>query len=233
LQLRCEALERYVPRGSRVLQVNAGTGRFTQVLHQLDCRISVVDESPVELESHRARAVAGGFSGSIESWSQQDIEELAGTADGAYDAVVAYNGALSFALKRRDRALAECGRVLRAGGVLALDVLSLWGTLQRRLPLLVRHDLVHNRAVIRSGDLLQANRKCHLFRAAELKTFLCRAGFEMLHLSASSFLSTGMAMPASSELDAWSTLLEYERAACVEQGCLDGGNRLIAVVRRC
>jgi SAM-dependent methyltransferase len=232
LQLRREALERHVARGSRVLEANAGAGHFTEVLHHLNCRISVVDESSEELASTRARATARGFWSSIESWHHKGIATLDGIADGAYDAVVAYGGALSYALHRRDQALAECRRVLRSSGVLALDVLSLWGTLHRQLPLVVERDLVHNRAVIRSGDVLGASRKCHLFRAAELESFLCGGGFELLSLSASSALSTGMDIPVSSAASIWSALLEYERAACVERGFLDGGSRLIAVARR-
>jgi hypothetical protein len=41
-----------------------------------------------------------------------------------------------------------------------------------------------------------------------------------------------MAIPVSSDASIWSALLEYERAACVERGFLDGGSRLIAVARR-
>lgn len=232
IQLRREALERYVPRGSRVLEANAGAGHFTEALAQLGCRISVVDESADELASNRANAGARGFSSSIEHWLQRDIGALDDVSDGTYDAVVAYGGALSYALERRDHALAEYRRVLSSGGVLVLDVLSLWGTLHRQLPLVVGHDLVHNRAVIRTGDVLGVRRECHLFRAAELRTFLCRGGFDLLSLSASSVLSSGMEMPRSSEASIWSTLLEFERAACVEPGCLDGGSRLIAVARR-
>lgn len=232
LQLRREALERYVPKGSRVLETNACAGHFTEVLHHLGCRISVVDESPEELASSRVNAGARGLSTSIDAWHHKGISALDGIPDGAYDAVVAYGAGLSYALQKRDKALAECRRVLRPAGVLALDVLSLWGTLHRHLPLVVGRDLVHNRAVIRSGDVLGSSPECHLFRAAELRSLLCRGGFEVLSLSASSALSTGMTMPMSTDDSIWSALLEYERAACFEDGCLEGGSRLIAVARR-
>jgi hypothetical protein len=39
LVLHTEAVERAVPRGSRVLEIVAGPGRFTEVLHRLGCRI--------------------------------------------------------------------------------------------------------------------------------------------------------------------------------------------------
>jgi SAM-dependent methyltransferase len=232
LQLRREALERHVARDSHVLELDAGAGHFTLVLQRLGCRVSGLGAASVELASSHGHAAAHGESGPIAPGPERDIAALHGLADARYDAVVAYGGALSYALDRRDQVLAECRRVLRPGGVLVLDVLSLWGTLHRQLALVVGRDLVQNRAVIRSGNVRGANPECHLFRAAELESFLRRGGFTVLALSASSALSTGMPLPPASDPGTWSALLEYERAACTEPGYLDGGSRLIAVARR-
>ena len=167
--------------------------------------------------------------------------------DASFDAIVAYGGVLGYALERRDRALAECMRVLAPRGLLIIGVFSLWGSMHRHLPLILSRDLVDNRAVIRSGNVLGAGaapgidpasavlgggRPCHLFRAAELEAFLRRGGLELLALSSASALSTGLGRPLGSDPSAWSALLEYERAACVERGYLDSGTQLIAVARR-
>jgi SAM-dependent methyltransferase len=281
-QLHREALERFVPRGSRVLELGAGVGHYTEALHHLGCKISVLDESLDELESNQARARARGFAASIEGWAQRDIFSLNSFPDATFDVVVAYGAALSHALDRRDRALGECMRVLRPRGILVLDVFSLWGSMRRDLPQLLARDLVLNRAIIRSGNapesLLGGDRRapssqapsstvpiaavapeavapeavppepsvpyhlapeppprerhCHLFRAAELEAFLRRAGLEILYLSASSALSTGVEMPMTADPGTWSALLEYERAACIERGYLDSGQHLIAIARR-
>jgi S-adenosylmethionine-dependent methyltransferase len=236
-QLHREALERFVPRGSRVLEANAGTGQYTQVLARLGCAVSVLDESPAVLDSHRESARSLGYESAIEGWAALDLCALTGLPDVGFDAVVAYGAALSYAFERRDRALAECIRVLKPRGVLIIDALSLWGTMHRQLPLVLARDLVQNRAVIRSGNaggLLpgDSGRQRHLFRAAELEGFLRRGGLELLSLSASSALSTGVDLPAVSDPSTWSALLEYERAACIERGYLDSGSQLIAVARR-
>lgn len=272
-QLRREILERFVPRGARVLEVSAGVGAFTEVLHHLSCKISVLDESQEELELNRSRAQERGFEGSIEAWAQRDSCGLGDFPDASFDAVVAYGAALSHALERRDRALSDYVRVLRPRGMLVLDALSLWGTMHRDLPRVLARDLVQNRAIIRSGNAPEAlfgggrraepssqprasqappsherptsseagerasepelhPRHCHLFRAAELEAFLRRAGLEVLLLSASSALSTGVEIPLGSDPSTWSALLEYERAACVERGYLDSGSHIIAVARR-
>jgi SAM-dependent methyltransferase len=151
-QLHREALERFVPRGSRVLEISAGVGHYTEALHHLGCKISVLDESLDELESNQARARARGFAASIEGWAQRDIFSLTAIPDASFDVVVAYGAALSHALDRRDRALSECMRVLRPRGILVLDVFSLWGSMRRNLAQLLARDLVLNRAIIRSGN---------------------------------------------------------------------------------
>jgi SAM-dependent methyltransferase len=250
-QLHRELLERYVPSGARVLELTgyatgsdpgsdpgAGTthDQYTELLHRLGCRVTAVGATPAALARWRAQARERGFEGSVESWVVREIGSLEGLEDAGHDAVVAYGGFLSYALERRDRALGECMRVLRPRGVLLLSVPSLWGTLHGRLTRFLEEDLVHNRGVIRSGNLpagaLHARAPCHLFRAAELDAFLRRAGLELLSLCASSALSTGVELPAGSDPSTWSALLEYERAACAERGYLDSGSHLIAVARR-
>jgi SAM-dependent methyltransferase len=232
VQLRREALVRHVQRGSRVLELRAGVGHFTEVLHQLGCKISIADTSALELQTTRAYAVTRGFDTSIEAWHRGDVVTLADVPDAAHDAVVAYNGALSYAFHRREQALVEYRRVLRPGGVLALDVLSLWGTLHRHLPRIVGRDVAYNRAVIGNGDVLAGGRNFHLFRAAELRRLLSGAGFKILALFASSVLSTGREVPQWQDPCTWLELLEYERIASLERGCLDSGRRLVAVARR-
>lgn len=315
-QLHREVLERFIPRGSRVLEIDAGAGHYTEALHHLGCKITVLAESLDDLESNQARAHARDFAGSVEGWSRRDICSLGDYADASFDAVVAYGAAISHALDRRDRALGECMRVLRPRGVLVLDALSLWGSMRRNLPQVLALDLVQTRGIIRSGNAPRAlldveppaserpshvppsqvqlshpqpshpqpshpqpsqadpshavsahaegshvegshvaphaggdshaapapelpvhepparERHSHLFRAAELEAFLRRAGLEVLSLSASSALSTGVELPLTSDPGTWSALLEYERAACTERGYLDSGHHLIAVARR-
>lgn len=250
-QLHRDTLERFLPRGARVLELSTGAAQLTEVLHRLGCKLSVLAPSADELEAARVRARERGFDASVEVWAEGSMVNLEAFADASFDAIVAYGGPLGYALERRDRALAECMRVLAPRGLLIVGVHSLWGSMHRHLPLILARDLVDNRAVIRSGNIggsflplapdgahesasaiFGGGRPCHLFRAAELEAFLRRGGLELLSLSSSSALSTGLDRPLGSDPSAWSALLEYERAACIERGYLDSGTQLIAVARR-
>lgn len=238
LVLHAEAVERAVPRGGRVLEIGAGPGRFTEVLHRLGCRVVVADLSATQLALNREVAGARGFAPSVEAWVQLDICDLGRFADASFDAVVALGGPLSYVFEHRDRALAECRRVLRPGGGLAVSVMSLWGTAHRYLRSVLDGEPARTRAMVGSGDLTPdtspgSTHHCHMFRARELRAVLEAHRLDDVELRASSALSTG----ASAELvatdsPAWPVLLELERAACAEAGYLDAGTHLIATARR-
>lgn len=238
LALHTEAVERCVPRGGRVLEIGAGPGRFTEVLHRLGSRIVVADLSATQLACNRELGHARGFAASVEDWHQLDLCDLGCFGEESFDAVVVLGGPLSYVFDARDRALAECRRVMRPGGVLAVSVMSVWGTTHRYLEQVLPLGAELNREVTRTGDISSRTvpgsaHHCHMFRAGELRDLLERSGFVDLWLSASSALSTGI--PSSlvaPDTEAWRTLLELERMACVEAGYLDAGPHLIATARR-
>lgn len=237
LALHTEALRRFVPPGSRVLEIGAGPGRFTEVLAGLGCRIVVADISAVQLELNRVRADDRGFAANVEAWQRLDVCDLDGLASGTFDAVVAYGGPISYAMDQRDRAVAECVRVLGPGGVLAASVMCLWGGMHRHLPGILEQPPDINERIVATGDLDEVTNfgtghYCHLFRAAELEALLRRHGLALELLSASSALATGLDRALAREPDRFRELLAWERRACVEPGCRDAGTHLIAVARR-
>src|SRR5437870_2933010 len=54
LAMHTALLERYVRPGHRILDVGAGPGRFTELLHRLGARVAVADLSGRQLELNRA-----------------------------------------------------------------------------------------------------------------------------------------------------------------------------------
>jgi SAM-dependent methyltransferase len=237
LALHARVLQQFVPRQSRVLEIGAGPGRFTEHLHDLGCRITVGDISATQLRLNRENAEARGYAASVESWSQFDIADLSSFSDESFDAVVAYGGPLSYVFERRNHALSECVRVLRNDGVLLLSVMSLWGTVHRHLPAVLGLPESSNRRIVATGDLTAeaepgSTHHCHMFRAAELRRFLDRPNLELLWLSASSAITTGLDPTIVADEQSWQLVLDLEAQACTEPGYLDAGTHLIAAVRR-
>ena len=76
LYIHTHYLQEHVQPGSRVLEIGAGAGRFTQVLANLGARVVVADISQVQLDLNRAHAQQFNFYDSVESWQQVDICDL-------------------------------------------------------------------------------------------------------------------------------------------------------------
>lgn len=237
LYLHTHYLRRFVAPGSRVLEIGAGPGRFTQVLAGLDCRVVVGDLSEVQLKLHRERAAELGFEPAVERRLRLDICDLGAFDTDTFDAVVAYGGPLSYVFDRASDALAECVRVCRPGGHVLVSVMSLWGTCHQNLASVLALPPTTNRRITDSGDLSPDTwedvvHRCHLFRADELRSLAVAAGLTVAAVSASGCLvirwdeSLADPDPAS---ETWRELLRMELEASRQPGCLDMGTHIILV----
>lgn len=103
-----------LPAGAAVLDVACGTGNVALPLARRGGRVTGVDIAPNLLEQARQRAAAEGLDIRFE---EGDAEQLP-YPDSAFDAVVTMFGAM-FA-PQPERVVAECARVLKPGGLLAM-----------------------------------------------------------------------------------------------------------------
>lgn len=241
LHIHRHFLTKHVSSGDRVLEVGAGPGRFTQLLAELGARIVVTDISPVQLQLNRERAREFGFADAVEQWIQADVCEMREFDSGSFDVVVAYGGPISYVFERAGRAVDELVRTTRAGGILLVSVMSLWGALHSFLPACVALPAEENERIIASGDLhpethAASKHHCHMFTSAELRSLLEDHGAEVLEMAASNCLATSAwgqeLQEIRSDKTKWDQLLHMELQACTQGGCLDMGTHLIAVARK-
>jgi 2-polyprenyl-3-methyl-5-hydroxy-6-metoxy-1,4-benzoquinol methylase len=240
LYIHTHYLTRYVQPGSRVLEIGAGPGRFTQILADLGCRILVADISQTQLDLNRQHGQEHGFAGAVEDWRRLDICDLSALDPESFDALVAYGGLLSYVFERAGDALVECKRVLKPNGFLLASVMPLWGSAHGVLGSILDIPPDQNRRIIHTGDLTPENYPtgthfCHMFRAKEFRELLTRAELDVIAMSASNCLSTGwneQLAAVRQDAQEWNELLEMELEAAREDGCLDMGTHLIAVARK-
>lgn len=234
-------LEKYISKGKQILEIGAGAGRFTQVLAGLGAKITVADISSVQLELNKRFAGELGFDQAVIARRHVDICDLSQFESNSFDTVVAYGGPFSYVLDKRDVALLECLRVLRPGGLLLLSVMSLWGSAHGRLDRVIDTPIASNRRIISTGDISpvtapeRESNFMHMFRAKELVKWLEGKNLTLLDISASGCLSLAwneMLTGIRNDPERWNELLQMELEACAEDGCLDMGMHLIAVVRK-
>ncbi|HEY3378462.1 MAG TPA: methyltransferase domain-containing protein [Armatimonadota bacterium] len=233
-------LRRYIQPGQRILEIGAGAGRFTQVLAEIGARITVADISPGQLALNRQQAEALGFAHAVEGWVECDACDLhAHFADQQFDTVVAYGGLLSYVYDQTGPVLTEFQRVVKPGGDIFLEVMSLWGAIHHFLPDITIIPPEKNRRIVATGDLHRemgvSNHYCHMYRAGEFRRVLEAAGLVVDVLSATEVLSANwdeQLRDLPEDGDTWQHLLELELEACREPGCVDMGTHIIAVCRK-
>jgi SAM-dependent methyltransferase len=242
LELHRRMLARFIRPGNRVLEVGAGSGRFTIELAALGATVTVSDISPVQLRINQTTVAEAGCEDAVEDRLRLDVRDLHHYRDACFDAVVAYGGPLSYAFERAEHALSECLRVTRPGGVVLASVMTTIGTLRAFLPTVV-DDIgtfgaeVTDR-VVHSGDLRHLpgdGHRCRMFRWREIEEMIGRLRCTLLAVSASNATSTGD--PAALERlaadpDLWQHFLDWEEELAREPGALDGGTHTIFAVRR-
>ena len=185
LYVHTHYLKEHIQPGSRVLEIGAGAGRFTQVLVNLGARVVVADISQVQLELNKQHAHQDEFAHAIEDWQQVDICDMGRFESGSFDSVVAYGGPLSYVLNRRGVALQECIRVLKSCGLLLLSVMSLWGSAHRHLNGVLGIPVETNQKITATGDISTETfpgrgNYMHLFRAGELREWLLQANLSIV-----------------------------------------------------
>lgn len=235
LEVHLSYVRRFVEKGNLVLDVGAGPGRFTLELARLGADVVVADISPGQLELNRRRLEGDGLDDRVRERVLADVTDLSRFADDTFDAVVCYGGPISYAVGRAEDAVAELVRVVKQDGHILLSVMSLVGTVSHYLDVVLdlarRDGVALTDEIVRTGILPEKPDYGHLdmrlFRWRELEELLARHG-TIVAASAAGLLKTEE--PAEPELRDLLTRLELDLGA--EPGAIDGGEHLLAVLRK-
>ena len=239
-EVHAHYIKKFIVQGSRVLEIGAGPGRFTQVLEQLGCTVLVSDVSQIQLDLHKKYSEELGFSKAVESWELLDVCDLKSLSTDSFDAVVVYGGPLSYVFDDALEALQECVRVCKPQGHVLTSVMSMWGTVHRHLKGVLAIPAANNTKITDSGDVTKENwekiaHQCHMFRSEELRQLGVDSGLSIEAMSASSCLTLRWEddlLDQEENQDAWEELLRMELEASAQPGCLDMGTHLLLVGKK-
>jgi SAM-dependent methyltransferase len=242
LELHRRFLARFIRPGWRVLEIGAGPGRFTIELAALGATVVVSDISPVQLDLNRGKVAAAGCEQAVEDRRLLDIRDLSAFPQGAFDAVVAYGGPLSYTFEQAGIALAECIRVTRPGGAVLASVMSTIGSFRYYLPGVAEEIGAFGAetvgTVLRTGDLrlTQAGgHTCRMFRWREIADLIAAQPCRLLAASASNVLSLGppdAVANLAADPVVWEQVLNWEEELAQEPGMLDGDTHILFAIER-
>lgn len=240
LEVHRRFLTEVLPSRGAVLEVGAGTGRFTIELARLGLTVLATDISEVQLDLNERHVGEAGFADAITDRRVLDIRDAATTEGGPFDAVVAYGGPLSYVFDDAGSAFGALVRAVRPGGVVVASVMATIGNLRHYLPVAVHETRQFGTTFydqVIAGDLrgLPASHTCRMFRWREIQAMIELEPCHLVAASASNWLSLSEESVIS-ELEAddqlWPWFLDWETAICREPGALDGGTHILFAVRR-
>ena len=244
--IHTDYIRRYVRPGARVLDAGCGPGRFSIAVAELGATVTPLDLSERQLQLARKRLGEAGVLERVDGFVSGDIADLSMFADGRFDGVICYGGALSYVCDQRHRAAGELVRVVRPGGVILTSVMSLNGgavDLVRRpnMPVLKNPEGEQVWRVLEDGDLAgvpstqvdMQHPPIHMYTGDELRGLLpgCRvlalAGSNVTTYEGSTTIDDVLGDP-----QAWSTAVRLERELNSRPGLVDSGSHIIMAAQR-
>jgi ubiquinone/menaquinone biosynthesis C-methylase UbiE len=240
-ELQGRTLERSLPPGARVLDLGGGPGRWTIWLAERGHRVVLADLSPGMLEIARREIAAAHVDDRVEAIVEADARDLSGWPAETFDAVLALGPFYHLVdAGDRERAAAECRRVLRPGGRLFAAVMPRYAWLIEQLLTWGSKAAPAGQGVVREGRLSAAGpaafTEAYLFRPEEVAPFFEARGFKTELLVASEgFLALVQEQVAElQERDeaAYESLLDMAAETAADPSILGLSGHLLYVGRR-
>jgi len=130
-------LDKFLPKGSRILDACAGEGDYAFYLADRGYKVIACDLTPKHIDSIKANPQANKLVGA----EVANVLDLSRFDDGSFDVVLCM-GALYhlFDPTEREKCIAECLRVLKSGGIFAFAYINRYGVFmsefyRQRIPL--------------------------------------------------------------------------------------------------
>ena len=199
-----------------------------------------------QLQLARERLGEAGVLERVDGFVSADIADLSMFADGRFDVVVCYGGALSYVCDQRHGAASELVRVVRREGVILTSVMSLNGAavdLVRRpnMPVLKNPEGEQVWRVLEDGDLAgfpsprvsMQHPPMHMYTSDDLRGLLpdCRV-LELAGSNVTTFEGSTTFDEVLSDRQAWSTAVRLERELNSRPGLVDSGSHIIMAAQR-
>lgn len=122
-----DILCRHIETKDKVLEIGAGSGRYTKDLVQLCESLTVADISKHQIEFNKAKMQELSLFDKIESFHVLDILDMRVFPDSSFDCIVCIGGVINYLLDKEKDGVTEMLRVLKPGGTIIVGAMSFIG----------------------------------------------------------------------------------------------------------
>lgn len=126
-RVHSELLERYVKQSDKVLEIGAGSGRYTKDLVNMCSELTVADLSSHQIEFNKSKMKEFSLFDKIKRFCVLDVLDMGIFADASFDCIVCIGGVINYLLDREKDGIHEMLRVLKPGGRLIVGAMSFIG----------------------------------------------------------------------------------------------------------
>ncbi len=122
-----ELLFRHIHKLDNVLEIGAGSGRYTKELVDICNELTVVDISSHQVKFNKQKMKELGKIDAIKAFHVADMIDMDMFEDDEFDNVVCIGGPLSYLLDKEKEGVQELLRVTKPGGTIIMGVMSIIG----------------------------------------------------------------------------------------------------------
>ena len=126
-RVHLDILNRFVKKEDRVLEIGAGSGRYTKDLVQICKSLTVGDISEHQIEFNQSKMKELSLFDKIDAFHVLDILDMSIFPDSTFDCVVCIGGVINYLLDKEKDGVQEMLRVLKPGGIIILGSMSFIG----------------------------------------------------------------------------------------------------------
>jgi ubiquinone/menaquinone biosynthesis C-methylase UbiE len=244
-RVHLDILQRYLKPSDTVLEIGAGSGRFTKDIVKMCNELIVGDISAHQIEFNKSKMQELGLIDQIKAFHVIDVLDLSIFENNSFDTIICIGGVINYLLDQEKAALIEMLRVLKPGGTLILGSMSFIGSALYYLDgVRYEKDLLGIEATrwlfqtgLQDGVHYPVPNKhyVHMMRSSELDALFADLPVQIKERSAAGLFSQAgdsALEKARQDPQFWQLLVEQEIALSKLPGTLDSGMNIIYVVEK-
>jgi ubiquinone/menaquinone biosynthesis C-methylase UbiE len=244
-QVHLDILKRYIKLTDKVLEIGAGSGRYTKDIVAMCAELTVTDLSSHQMEFNKSKMGELSLIDRIKAYQVLDVLDMSIFEDSSFDCVVCIGGVINYLLDKEKDGIHEILRVLKPDGVLIVGSMSFIGASLYYLEG-IRYEkdqfgLEATRWIFDTGVQdeehypVESKHYVHMMRSTEMDALFAQFPVRVQERSSAGlFTQAGDSAleNARNDKEFWKLIVEKEIAFTKLQGTLDCGMNIIYVVQK-